>query len=392
MQPVMALGLMSGTSLDGIDAAILHTDGERVARFGPWRTQPYDDSMRARLRGGLRLAGQLGAVARHAPEILDLARDLTRLHGQAVQALLGQAGIAPEQIGVAGFHGQTVLHRPEQGLTLQIGDGAALAEQLGIDVVYDFRSADVAAGGHGAPLAPLYHLGLARALEQAANPADGPVAVLNIGGIANITWIDARRDPADGGILAFDTGPGNCLIDDWCLQKTGAGMDKGGALAARGKADATVLRALMRSADVHAPPPKSFDRLGFDPAPVEKLTAEDGAATLTAFTAATIAAACAHLPAAPACWVICGGGRHNPVLLAMLRQQLGVPVLTAEQAGWRGDAIEAEAFAFLAVRSLRGLPLSLPATTGAPRPLTGGVLAGKMSGRAVKRRYGGQNP
>ena len=380
MQPVMALGLMSGTSLDGVDVAILHTDGERVGRFGPWRTQPYDDAMRARLRDGLGLAGRLGAAARHAPEILDLARDLTRLHGQAVQALLRQAGITPEQVVVAGFHGQTVLHRPEQRLTLQIGDGAALADQLGIDVVYDFRSADVAAGGQGAPLAPLYHLGLARGLKQASGAGGGPVAVLNIGGIANITWIDARRDPAGGGILAFDTGPGNCLIDDWCLRKTGLPMDMGGALAARGRADAAVLQALMRSADVHAPPPKSFDRLGFDPAPVEKLTAEDGAATLTAFTAATIAAARMHLPAAPSCWVICGGGRHNPVLLEMLAQQLGVLVLTAEQAGWRGDAIEAEAFAFLAVRSLRGLPLSLPATTGAPRPLTGGVLASRMTG------------
>ncbi|MFZ5913179.1 MAG: anhydro-N-acetylmuramic acid kinase [Pseudomonadota bacterium] len=380
MRPVMALGLMSGTSLDGVDVAILHTDGERVDRFGPWRTQPYDDAMRARLRDGLRLAARQGVAARQAPELLDLARDVTRLHGQAVQALLRQEGIAPEEIAVAGFHGQTVLHRPEQGLTVQLGDGAALADQLGIDVVYDFRSADVAAGGQGAPLAPLYHLGLARGLKQAAFPGGGPVAVLNIGGIANITWIDARRDPAEGGLLAFDTGPGNCLIDDWCLRKTGAGMDKDGVLAAQGRADAAVLQALMHSADLHAPPPKSFDRLDFDPSPVEKLTAEDGAATLTAFTAAAIAASRAHLPAAPACWILCGGGRRNPVLLEMLRQQLGVRVLTAEEAGWRGDAIEAEAFAFLAVRSLRGLPLSLPATTGAPRPLTGGVLAGRMTG------------
>lgn len=375
MQPVLALGLMSGTSMDGIDAALIRTDGERVEAFGAWASRPYDGAMRARLRNAMVLAAKLGAAARVAPEILALGRDLTELHKNLVDSLLAEAGVDREEVTVIGFHGQTLWHRPEQRLTLQIGDGGWLARALDIDVVYDFRSADVAAGGQGAPFVPLYHQGLARDLESGKAGMAGPLAVLNIGGIANVTWLDLRRDPMGDGIVAFDTGPGNALIDDWCTRKIGAAMDRDGTLAARGRANAPALAALMRAPQIHAAPPKSLDRQDFDLGPVAMLSPEDGAATLAAFTAASVAASIAHLPARPVRWIICGGGRHNLVLMAMLRRELGVSVSSAEEAGWRGDMLEAEAFAFLAVRSLRGLPLSLPSTTGAPSPLTGGVLA-----------------
>lgn len=375
MEPVIALGLMSGTSLDGIDAALIRTDGERVEAFGAWATQPYDADMRARLRDAMAMAAQLGEAAREAPEIVALSRDLTRLHGQVVDALLAGAEIEREEVTVVGFHGQTLLHRPEARLTLQIGDGGWLARTLDIDVVYDFRSADVAAGGQGAPLVPLYHQGLARDLDgdEASNP--GPLAILNIGGVANVTWLDLRLDAMGDGILAFDTGPGNGLIDDWCARKIGVPLDRNGALAARGQVNTAALAALMASPQILAAPPKSLDRQAFDLSLVDSLSAEDGAATLAAFTAASIGACVPHLPARPARWIVCGGGRHNQTLMNMLRAELGAGVYTAEDAGWRGDALEAEAFAFLAVRHLRGLPLSLPSTTGAPKPMTGGVLA-----------------
>lgn len=376
MEPVIALGLMSGTSLDGVDAALIRTDGERVEAFGAWATQPYSDEMRARLREGMVVAARLGEAARRAPEIIALSRDLTDLHGQLVRALLAEAEIEHEEVRVVGFHGQTLLHRPEDRLTLQIGDGGWLARILDIDVVYDFRSADVAAGGHGAPLVPLYHQGLARDLDGGDTGYPGPLAILNIGGIANMTWLDLRADAVGGGgILAFDTGPGNGLIDDWCARKIGVPMDRDGALAARGQVNAAALSALMASPQIHAAPPKSMDRRAFDLLPVEALSPEDGAATLAAFTAASIGAGVAHLTVPPARWIVCGGGRYNRVLMNMLRAELGVDVFTAEEVGWRGDALEAEAFAYLAVRHLRGLPLSLPSTTGVPSPMAGGVLA-----------------
>lgn len=375
MEPVIALGLMSGTSLDGIDAALIRTDGERIEAFGPWATQSYDDEMRTRLREAMTLAAKLGAAARQDPQIIALSQDLTALHRQIVLALLNEAEIEPEEVAVIGFHGQTLLHRPEQRLTLQIGDGGRLARSLDIDVVYDFRSADVAEGGQGAPLVPLYHQGLARDLDFDETGRGGPLAVLNIGGIANVSWLDLSLDPLGSGIVAFDTGPGNGLIDDWCARKTGIPMDRDGLLGGRGMVNAPALAALMASPQIQAPPPKSLDRLAFDLSHVAELSAEDGAATLAAFTAASVAASVRHLPAPPVRWIVCGGGRHNRTLMEMLRRELGVPVHAAEEAGWRGDALEAEAFAYLAVRHLRGLPISLPSTTGAPRPLPGGVLA-----------------
>lgn len=350
---VVAIGLMSGTSMDGIDAALLITDGRRILDFGPALTRPYDAAFRERLRAvlGDRPAGDMAAAE----------RDLTRRHAGAVRALLGEwGGRRPEVIG---FHGHTVLHRPAARLTRQLGDGARLARDTGLTVVSDFRGRDVAAGGEGAPLAPLFHAALAAGLDK-------PLAVLNVGGVANVTWIGGDDDA----VWAFDTGPGNALIDDWARLKTGRPMDEDGRLARAGAVHAATLGRLMAHPYFDRPPPKSLDRGDFVLDAAAPLSSEDGAATLTAFTAAAAARAAAFFPAPARRWLVCGGGRRNPVLMDALRAALGVPVETVEAAGWNGDALEAQAFAFLAVRALCGLPLSLPTTTGVGRPTTGGVV------------------
>lgn len=352
-KPILAVGLMSGTSLDGIDAALIETDGESHVRPVAALTEPYEKAMRERIRAAL------GSTDRSAA-LNALERDLTLAHARIVGDLLAGQGIAPSAVGVVGFHGHTVLHRPEVHRTWQIGDGALLAGETGIDVVADFRSADVAAGGQGAPLAPVFHAALASGLEK-------PVALLNVGGVANVTWIGRA-----GEMIAFDTGPGNALIDDWVLRRKGAAVDIDGQLAAAGTVDSVVLAALLENPYFEAPAPKSLDRDDFDAAPVQPLNDADGAATLTAFTAAAVARAVPHLPAAPLRWIVCGGGRRNPVLMRMLAERLGTPVDPVEAIGWDGDMIEAQAFAYMAVRSLRGLPISWPGTTGAPAPLCGG--------------------
>jgi anhydro-N-acetylmuramic acid kinase len=358
-----AIGLMSGTSMDGIDAAILDTDGERIAGFGPTHFEPYTPEMQGKLRAGLTLAASLSVAGPLPAELAALERELTQAHAKAVHALLAQASQCPSQIDVIGFHGQALLHRPQARMTLQIGSGPLLAKLTGINVVNDFRTADVRAGGQGAPLTPIYHAALAR--DRA------PVAVLNIGGVANITFIGK-----DGDLIAFDTGPGNGPIDDWALKHTGQPVDKGGALAARGRASESVIQTLLADPYFAQPAPKSLDRMDFTLEMARNLSPEDGAATLTAFTVRAAARARDQLPESPRTWIVCGGGRHNPILMRDLRAALpNTNVITAEDAGWRGDFIEAEAFAYLAVRSLNGLPISFPKTTGAPRPMTGGTLS-----------------
>lgn len=346
-----AIGLMSGTSMDGIDAAWLRTDGDTLAEIGGFVSVPYGPALRGRLRGVLGGVGDVDGVA----------ESITRAHAKAIEELLKKSALKPENIDVVGFHGHTVLHRPDAGRTWQIGDGALLAELTGIRVVDDFRSADVAAGGQGAPFAPLYHAARAAAFER-------PVAVLNVGGVGNLTWLGA-----DGQLIAFDTGPGNALVDDWVAEHTGQTMDADGRLAASGALHEDVLTAMLDHPYFAAPPPKSLDRDDFSVLPARGLSPADGAATLTEFTARSVADALAHLPAPPRRWLVTGGGRHNPTLMAALRRLLG-SVEPVETVGWRGDAIEAEAFAFLAVRSLRGLPLSLPTTTGVATAVTGGRL------------------
>ena len=354
--PVWALGMMSGTSLDGADAALIETDGVTVAATGPWRTAPYTADLRDRLRAVIE-----GRGARQAAE-----RALTEFHADLAGALLTEAGVRGEEVALVGFPGHTVRHEPDAGRTDQIGDGAALAQRLGIGVVNDFRSNDVRAGGQGAPLVPLFHAALARRSGLAA-----PLAVLNLGGVANVTWIGGS---ADKDLLAFDTGPGCALIDDWVLSKTGAGLDRDGELARSGTVDRAALGTLMAHPYFDAPPPKSLDRNAFDPAPVADLAAGDGAATLVAFTAETVRRALGHMPRPPERWLVTGGGRHNPALMAALNERLGAPCDPVESVGWQGDALEAQAFGYLAVRSRRGLALSLPRTTGVPHPVSGGVF------------------
>lgn len=360
-----AIGLMSGTSLDGVDVALIKTDGERIAAFGPAGYRAYTQSERDLLRQALADAVPLATRDARPGALADAERLVTRAHGEAVESFLRDHDLSRDAVDVIGFHGQTVLHRPERRLTVQIGDGHALAAALGIPVVFDLRAADVAAGGQGAPLVPVYHRALVRALDQA-----GPTAVVNVGGVANITYIDGET------LIACDTGPGNALLDDFMLRATGEAVDRDGRTAAQGRVDeAWIARALSLPFFARRPP-KSLDRNDFARLVVEGMSIGDGAATLTAFTAASIAGIAQVLPQRPLRWIVVGGGARNPTLMRMLTERLApASVLRGADCGWATDAIEAQAFAYLAVRSLKGLPLTYPGTTGVAAPLTGGVLA-----------------
>jgi anhydro-N-acetylmuramic acid kinase len=342
------IGLMSGTSLDGVDAALIETDGACVYAFGPALTVPYAPPLRAELRAII-------AAGEAAPEaaVAEAAAKLTFVHAQAVAEL----GARAELIG---FHGQTILHAPARGITRQIGDAALLAQLTGTPVACDFRLADVAAGGQGAPLVPVFHAALAAGLEK-------PLLVVNVGGVANITYIGA-----DGTLLGCDTGPGGALLDDFVLARTGAPMDVDGALASAGAPDEAVLDALLADPFFARPAPKSLDRQHFAHAllAVGHLSTPDGAATLAAFTARAIGAA--PLPARPSRVLVGGGGRHNPAIMRALAAAMSAPVAPVEAVGWDGDALEAQCFAFLAVRVRRGMPLSFPGTTGVQAPTVGG--------------------
>ena len=350
------IGLMSGTSMDGIDAALIETDGDTVFGCGATSTTSYDPEFRLQLRS---ITGRVPDGSERTSEIV---RKLTLAHADAVEKLMQKTGLSSSDIDLIGFHGQTVFHAPDDGITCQIGDAGLLAETLDIDVIGDFRIADVEAGGEGAPLAPVYHVALSRELER-------PVAVLNVGGVANVTWISH-----DGGAIAFDTGPGNALIDDWVHAASGAPRDENGRLARSGQASEAYLARLLDNPYFARPVPKSLDRDDFAAAldTISDLSLEDGAATLTAFTAASVAAGLAHLPAPPLRWLVTGGGRHNPSVMAALRAHLNAAVEPVEAVGWDGDALEAQAFGFMAARSLFGLPLTYPQTTGVGKPMPGG--------------------
>lgn len=356
---MLAIGLMSGTSLDGIDAALIETDGEGEVRPLAFRGEPYSDAAREQLAAATALALTFDRP-RASPDIVAAGELIDRTHAFAVHKLLRDAGVAAADVTVIGYHGQTVAHRPDRGWTWQIGDGAVLARATGIAVVSDLRSADVAAGGQGAPLLPIYHAALTAGLER-------PVAVLNLGGVGNVTFVGA-----DGALVAFDTGPANGLIDSWVEAETGARYDADGALAASGHVDEAVLTAMLDHPYFAAPPPKSLDRNDFTIQPARGLSAADGAATLTAFTAATVAEALDQLPARPKRLIVAGGGRHNPTLLRMIGERTGIAPEASDTLGWDGDAMEAEGFAYMAVRTLKGLPISFPGTTGVPHPLPGG--------------------
>ncbi len=344
--------------MDGVDAAIIETDGYQVATLGDTAFIAYSPGFRDAIKT------LLVARPEEIPGYDHIVGELTALHADAVEELLGKAGLERSEIDVIGFHGQTVFHDPAQGITRQLGNGQSLSDRTGIAVVADFRSADVQAGGQGAPFAPLYHAALAHGLER-------PLAILNIGGVANVTWL-GRQDELD--ILAFDTGPGNALLDDWIRKHELGEYDEEGRISSSGTLSEEALAVMLTHSYFRQTPPKSLDRNDFSPDPVSSLSPLDGAATLAAFTARSVAQALDHFSEVPRRWLVCGGGRKNPTIMRLLSDTLQVPVEPVESVGWSGDHLEAQAFGFLAVRSLLGLPLSVPGTTGVASPMPGGRL------------------
>lgn len=358
-EPIWALGAMSGTSLDGVDAAMVLTDGERILDLGESAYRPYDEEEQAILRAAL---GHWPG----APEVEAAAEVVEAAHAE----LLSQFGSA----ALVGFHGQTLAHDPAHGRTHQAGSGAVLAEVLGVPVVWDFRSSDVALGGQGAPLVPFFHFALARRLG-----AEAPLAFLNLGGIGNVTWVDPRcaRAEDDGACLAFDTGPANAPINDLMRARRGEMRDDAGALAATGTPDAGIVAEFLKHPYFFRMPPKSLDRDDFAGLleAVAALSDADAAATLTGAAAESVARAFEHFPAPVSRVLVCGGGRHNATLMRDLAALLPCPVEAVEAAGLNGDMIEAQAFAYLAVRVARGLPTSGPSTTGVPALVGGGRIS-----------------
>ena len=368
-----ALGLMSGTSMDGIDVALVETDGEDMVKRGPAMTFAYGPEMRNLLSQSMTDARMISERRERPGALPHAERELTEHHGAVVSHFLRKHGIAREDVDVIGFHGQTVLHRPSEKMTVQLGLGEMLAELTRIPVVFDVRAADIAAGGQGAPLVPVYHRALAAKIPQR------PLAVINIGGVANITWIGR-----DGRLIAFDTGPGNALIDDWASLKTGEAFDRDGGLATKGTVVDMVVSAYLSEPFFHAVAPKSLDRNAFNLDLVSGLTVADGAASLTAVTARAIVQATALVPEPPELWVICGGGRRNKTLMSMIAGLVDHAVVPAEAVGLDGDSLEAEAWAYLAVRSLKGLPMSFPGTTGVREAMTGGVWCEPKSRQKIE--------
>lgn len=358
-KPLWALGCMSGTSLDGVDAAMVLTDGVTVFEIGASAFRPYSDAERAILTAALGKWPGDDWVG-EAAQVIDDA------HAEVIAGFDG--------VDLVGFHGQTLAHAPGDRGTHQAGDGAALAARTGLPVVWDFRSADVALGGQGAPLAPFYHF----AVAQSAG-LDGPLAILNLGGVGNITWLDPRADrPEDpGALLAFDTGPANAPLNDLMAARRGLALDADGALAATGQVDQGVIDATLAHVFFARIPPKSLDRNDYPDLldRVAHLSDADAAATLTALPAACVAAGLAHLPTRPAAIHVTGGGRRNPGLMAALAARTGLPVHPVEALGLDGDMLEAQAFAHLAVRVLNGLPTSAPGTTGVAGAVGGGQIS-----------------
>jgi anhydro-N-acetylmuramic acid kinase len=350
------VGTISGTSADGIDLAEIETDGITVSRFGPAETTAYRPEVKRRV---LETAASKGQGRESWP---GLAQAVTQDHADAIRGYLDRNALQPDSIV---FHGQTVWHDPKAGETVQLGDPQALANALNLPVIGEVRLADMAAGGEGAPLVPVYHQALAKTLVGVDRE---PLCFLNIGGVSNLTYIDGND------LLAFDIGPGNALLDDW-VRRHGAGdFDKGGEISARGQTDEVRLREALKHPFLSEPGPKSLDRYSFSGSFVEDLTLEDGAATLLAFTAETITKAEALLPKKPKLWLVCGGGRLNPVLMMALDKRLAGDVVSADDYQIDGDALEAQAMAFLGARLKAGLPTTFPDTTGVSKPVVGGKL------------------
>jgi anhydro-N-acetylmuramic acid kinase len=350
-----AIGLMSGTSLDGIDVALVRTDGMEYTEMLDFQMFPYEDEVQETIKFafGSRFSSDITRAA---------SKVLTQAHIDAVKAFIAKIGCEADVIG---FHGQTILHDPSQKFTWQIGDSAALATAVGIDVVGDMRVADVKAGGQGAPLLPICHRAFASDIEK-------PIAILNLGGVGNITWLGQEQECAN--ILAFDTGPANALIDDLVKARIGKAYDSDGTLARSGKPKEKMIKMWLDHEYFKKMPPKSLDRDEWNVSDVEKLKLEDAVATLAEFTVRSIVRSFEQLPNTPRALYVAGGGRHNIYMMERLRQELSFTVDPVEALGWNGDALEAQGFAYLAVRSLLKLPLTLPSTTGVAEPMTGGVL------------------
>ena len=365
-----AIGLMSGTSMDGIDAALIRTDGEAIVERGAMGFYPYSPDTQILLKQTLEDAKMLESRDERIG-CLKQAEDLiTKLHVEAVRTFWEENNLQASQIDVLGFHGQTVLHRPDKALTVQLGCGERLANETGIDVIYDMRATDMEYGGQGAPLIPIYHQALVQSLPEAFQKYS-PVVFVNIGGISNITYIGEE-------LIAFDTGPGNALIDQWVQASAGIPYDQGGMIAAEGSVNLEMAKIYLANPFFEKPLPKSLDRNDFLPPNSNDIDVESGARTLAHITAAAIMKSTEHLPKQPKLWIICGGGRHNPHIMKDLKNLAlneGSQVISAEEASLDGDAMEAEGWGYLAVRSLKKLPLTYPKTTGCQEPVTGGVYA-----------------
>ena len=356
MAILKVIGVISGTSMDGIDVALVETDGLRHVNPLAGRLYPYAPDLRSQLQAII----ENPEIAEHG-ELTQLEHAVSDAHSNAVLQFCQDYNIDKSDIALVGLHGQTVFHRPERNFTRQLGQGQRMANRIGIHVVNRFRHADIEAGGHGAPLVPLYHQALTSNLDK-------PLMVLNLGGVANVTYIDSDT------LIAFDTGPASALLDDFVKTRTGRPYDENGALALSGTVNQAMLDAFMSNPFFDIKPPKSLDRQDFNLRAkcVETLSDADGAATLAAFTIHSVARALHHVPKPPVQWLVAGGGRLNICFMQGLRSMLNVPVESVDTIGWNGDFLEAECFAYLALRSYLGLPLSLPSTTGVPRPMTGG--------------------
>jgi len=357
------LGLMSGTSMDGIDLAMMKTDGENRIERGRCAAFPFTCSQRKVIERAVLAAHEADSASYRNEAMREAELVVTRVHVEAVQSFLNREGMDTGQVDLIGFHGQTVLHRPQEGFTIQLGDGQALADATGISTVFHMRTNDMKNAGQGAPLVPVYHQAIAHSenLQQ-------PVCFVNIGGISNLSYVHGED------LIAFDCGPGNALIDQWMQSQAGIPMDQDGAIASEGRVISSVVKRYLSAGFFHDSAPKSLDRSDFPPLDTGTLELADGARTLARVTAEAIANGQQHLPEEPVIWIIAGGGRHNPNIMKDLRDLLKGDVLQASDIGLNGDMLEAEAWSYLAVRSKRGLPLTFPTTTGCKEPTTGGVL------------------
>ena len=363
---IRALGAMSGTSLDGVDAAVVETDGQEIFGFGPSAYRAYSEEERVTLRAAL---GHW-----HGPEVDTSAELVTRAHAEVLSEF--------EEVDLIGFHGQTLAHEPRGRGTLQVGDGLGLSQALGLPVVWDFRSDDVALGGEGAPLAPFFHFACAKWIG-----AQEPMCFLNLGGVGNLTYVDPSFDgpEAPGALVAFDTGPANAPVDDLMQARLGLPMDQDGALARDGAVETGALELFLSEPFFNRMPPKSLDRNDFSEmiGLVKELSDADAVATLTGMSAAGVVQGMEHCPKPPSRILVTGGGRNNPVLMEMLRVSLDCPVGPVEAVGLDGDMLEAQAFAYLAVRVARGLPTSCPGTTGVSACVGGGIVSAPARGAMV---------